>query len=72
MVATARTIKPSDDPDVLTVAGDIAEPAMADRIISGAVERFGHIDALVNNARVFISKPFTECTARGPRHRHPG
>jgi NAD(P)-dependent dehydrogenase (short-subunit alcohol dehydrogenase family) len=63
VVASARTIKPSEDPAVLTVAGDIAEPATADRIIDGALERFGRIDTLVNNAGVFISKPFTDYTA---------
>jgi NAD(P)-dependent dehydrogenase (short-subunit alcohol dehydrogenase family) len=63
VVASARTIKPSEDPAVLTVAGDIAEPATADRIINGALERFGRIDTLVNNAGVFISKPFTDYTA---------
>ena len=63
VVATARTIKPPEDPDVLTVDGDIAKPATADRIIGGALERFGRIDTLVNNAGVFISKPFTDYTA---------
>jgi NAD(P)-dependent dehydrogenase (short-subunit alcohol dehydrogenase family) len=63
VVASARTIKPSEDPAVLTVAGDIAEPSTADRIIDGALERFGRIDTLVNNAGVFISKPFTDYTA---------
>jgi len=63
VVASARTIKPSADPAVLTVAGDIAEPASADRIIDGALERFGRIDTLVNNAGVYISKPFTDYTA---------
>src|SRR5215831_7288072 len=63
VVVSARTIKPSEDPAVLTVAGDIAEPATADRIIDGALERFGRIDTLVNNAGVFISKPFTDYTA---------
>jgi NAD(P)-dependent dehydrogenase (short-subunit alcohol dehydrogenase family) len=63
VVASARTIKPSEDPAVLTVAGDIVEPATADRIIDGALERFGRIDTLVNNAGVFISKPFTDYTA---------
>ena len=63
VVASARTIKPSEDPAVLTVAGDIAEPATAGRIIDGALERFGRIDTLVNNAGVFISKPFTDYTA---------
>jgi len=63
VVASARTIKPSQHPDVLTVDGDIAKPATADRIIEGALERFGRIDTLVNNAGVFISKPFTDYTA---------
>ena len=63
VVANARTIKPPEDPDVLTVEGDIAKPATADRIIDGALERFGRIDTLVNNAGVFISKPFTDYTA---------
>jgi NAD(P)-dependent dehydrogenase (short-subunit alcohol dehydrogenase family) len=63
VVANARTIKPSADPDVLTVEGDIAKPATADRIVEGALERFGRIDTLVNNAGVFVSKPFTDYTA---------
>jgi NAD(P)-dependent dehydrogenase (short-subunit alcohol dehydrogenase family) len=63
VVASARMIKPSEDPAVLTVAGDIAEPVTADRIIGAALERFGRIDTLVNNAGVYISKPFTDYTA---------
>jgi len=63
VVATSRTIKPSKDPAVLTVDGDIAETATTDRIISGALGRFGGIDTLVNNAGVYISKPFTDYTA---------
>jgi len=63
VVANARAMKPAQDPDVLTVEGDITEPTTADRIISGALERFGRIDTLVNNAGVYISKPFTDYTA---------
>ena len=63
VVATSRTIEPDGDPDVLTVDGDISEAATADRIISGALERFGRIDSLVNNAGIYISKPFTDYTA---------
>jgi NAD(P)-dependent dehydrogenase (short-subunit alcohol dehydrogenase family) len=63
VVASARTISPSADPDVLAVEGDIAEPGTADRIIGAALERFGRIDTLVNNAGAFISKPFTDYTA---------
>ena len=63
VVATSRAIKPAGDPAVLTVAGDVAEPATADRIIGGALERFGRVDTLINNAGIFISKPFTDYTA---------
>ncbi len=63
VVANARTIKPAQDPDLLTVEGDIAEPATTDRIIDETIERFGRIDTLVNNAGVYLSKPFTEYTA---------
>jgi NAD(P)-dependent dehydrogenase (short-subunit alcohol dehydrogenase family) len=62
VVATARTIKPSDDPNIATVAGDIAEPATAQRVINEAIKRFGRVDTLVNNAGIFIAKPFTQYT----------
>jgi NAD(P)-dependent dehydrogenase (short-subunit alcohol dehydrogenase family) len=63
VVASARTIKPSQDSDLVTVAGDITDPATADRIADAALDRFGRIDTLVNNAGVFVSKPFTDYTA---------
>jgi len=63
VVANARHIKPSQDPDVLTVEADITQPATAERIIDGALERFGRLDTLVNNAGVYVSKPFTDYTA---------
>ena len=63
VVANARKIKPSADPDVLTVEGDITDRATAERITDAALDRFGRIDTLVNNAGVFISKPFTDYTA---------
>jgi NAD(P)-dependent dehydrogenase (short-subunit alcohol dehydrogenase family) len=63
VVATSRTIKADGDTEVLTVDGDISEAATTDRIISGALERFGRIDTLINNAGVYISKPFTDYTA---------
>jgi hypothetical protein len=67
VVASARTIRSAEDPDVLAVAGDIAEPAAADRIIDAALDRFGRIDTLVNNAGVYISKPFTRYTQPASR-----
>jgi NAD(P)-dependent dehydrogenase (short-subunit alcohol dehydrogenase family) len=63
VVANARAITPSGDPAVLGVEGDIAQPATAERIIGAALERFGRIDTLVNNAGVYLSKPFTDYTA---------
>lgn len=63
VVASARTIKPSQDPDLLAVAADIADPATAGQIVDAALERFGRIDTLVNSAGVVISKPFTDYTA---------
>jgi NAD(P)-dependent dehydrogenase (short-subunit alcohol dehydrogenase family) len=63
VVATSRTIEPGGDPAVVTVDGDISEAATTDRIISAALGHFGRIDTLINNAGVFISKPFTDYTA---------
>jgi NAD(P)-dependent dehydrogenase (short-subunit alcohol dehydrogenase family) len=62
VVAASRTIRPAVDPDVLTVEGDVSEPATADRIISAALGRFGRVDT-INNAGLYISKPFTDYTA---------
>jgi NAD(P)-dependent dehydrogenase (short-subunit alcohol dehydrogenase family) len=63
VVATARSIKPSDDAGIATVAGDIGDPATARRVVEEAVKRFGRVDTLVNNAGIFIAKPFTQYTA---------
>src|SRR5215470_12068927 len=62
VVANSRSIKPDSSADVLAVAGDITDPAVADRVIGEAVEKFGRVDSLVNNAGVFVAKPFTEYT----------
>jgi len=62
VVANARTIQPSADEDTLAVAGDIGERAVAERVIAQGVARFGRIDSLVNNAGIFIAKPFTQYT----------
>ena len=63
VVANSRSIAPANDDGILAVPGDIADPATADRIIGAALERFGRVDTLVNDAGVFISKPFTDYTA---------
>jgi NAD(P)-dependent dehydrogenase (short-subunit alcohol dehydrogenase family) len=62
VVATSRTIEPSSDPDVVTVQGDIASAETAERVIDAALRRFGRVDTLVNNAGVFVVKPFTDYT----------
>ena len=63
VVATSRNIKPTNDQDVVAVAGDIADPKTAEDVVGTAIARFGRIDTLVNNAGIFIGKPFTEYTA---------
>ena len=62
VVATSLSIKPSNDDEVLAVPGDIADRKTAERAISEGLARFGRIDTLVNNAGIFIAKPFTQYT----------
>jgi NAD(P)-dependent dehydrogenase (short-subunit alcohol dehydrogenase family) len=62
VVATARSVKSASDPDVLAVAGDIADRKTAMRAVAEGMARFGRIDTLVNNAGIFIAKPFTDYT----------
>jgi NAD(P)-dependent dehydrogenase (short-subunit alcohol dehydrogenase family) len=62
VIATARSIRPSEDPGVVTVGGDIADPETAQRVVGEAVERYGRIDTLINNAGIYIGKPFTDYT----------
>ncbi|MGO4762029.1 SDR family NAD(P)-dependent oxidoreductase [Cupriavidus sp. 2KB_3] len=64
VVATARNIKPTDDPDIAIVPGDIGDPDTARRVVAKALEAFGRIDSLVNNAGIFVAKPFTQYTAQ--------
>jgi NAD(P)-dependent dehydrogenase (short-subunit alcohol dehydrogenase family) len=62
VIANSRTIADSNQPDILTVAGDIADPATTERLVETALSRFGRIDTLINNAGVFVAKPFTAYT----------
>lgn len=62
VVATSRSIKAPDDDEILVVPGDIADRQTSERAIAAGVARFGRIDTLVNNAGIFISKPFTQYT----------
>jgi NAD(P)-dependent dehydrogenase (short-subunit alcohol dehydrogenase family) len=63
VVANSRSIPKSSDPGVIAVPGDIGERAVAEAIVRTAIERFGHIDTLVNNAGIFVGKPFVKFTA---------
>ena len=62
VVATSRTISASDRWDFLTVSGDITTAGTAQRVVEQAIERFGRIDTLINNAGIFVGKPFMDYT----------
>jgi NAD(P)-dependent dehydrogenase (short-subunit alcohol dehydrogenase family) len=50
-------------PKLALVDGDIGEAATAARVAETAISTFGRIDVLVNNAGIFVTKPFTDYTA---------
>jgi NAD(P)-dependent dehydrogenase (short-subunit alcohol dehydrogenase family) len=62
VVANARTVGDTDvsDPQFLFVEGDVGAAGTADRVVKAAIARFGRIDTLVNNAGIFIPKPFLD------------
>jgi NAD(P)-dependent dehydrogenase (short-subunit alcohol dehydrogenase family) len=62
VIANSRSIKPSADRDILAVPGDISRPETAERIVREGLDHFGRIDSLVNNAGIFLAKPFIEFT----------
>ncbi|MCK0177459.1 MULTISPECIES: SDR family NAD(P)-dependent oxidoreductase [Mycobacteriaceae] len=62
VVANSRSIGDSDDPMVLAVPGDISRPGVGRHLVEAAVDHFGRIDTVVNNAGIFIAKPFTDYT----------
>jgi NAD(P)-dependent dehydrogenase (short-subunit alcohol dehydrogenase family) len=62
VVGTSRSISSSDEPGFLTVQGDITQVDTAQRVVDEATGRFGRIDSLINNAGLFIGKPFDEYT----------
>src|SRR6202044_3205072 len=67
VVANARNITKANPfaaaANVALVDGDIGDPRTAAKIVDAAVSRFGRIDVLINNAGVFIPKPFIEYTS---------
>lgn len=59
VVATSRSIQQGSDPDIVAVQGDVASPDTADLVFKQVLDRFGRVDTLVNNAGIFMAKPFT-------------
>lgn len=66
VVATSRRVSQTDEINasdrLARVDGDIGDPATARRVVDTALSRFGSIDALVNNAGIFFTKPFVDYT----------
>jgi NAD(P)-dependent dehydrogenase (short-subunit alcohol dehydrogenase family) len=62
VVGVALSLPPSDDNDYVAIAGDIAAAETARRAVDQALDRFGRIDTLINNAGIYIGKPFTQYT----------
>ena len=64
VVATSRSVSKSTElknsDRLARVDGDVADPATARKAVDTALARFGSVDALVNNAGIFFTKPFTE------------
>jgi len=62
VVANSRNIRPTSDEGIISVSGNIGDRSVAKAIVDTAIQRFGRIDTLVNNAGIFIGKPFTDYT----------
>lgn len=59
-VSEAGTLTPAER--LILVDGNISEPHVAAELVAAAVGAFGAVDLLLNNAGIFISKPFVEYT----------
>jgi NAD(P)-dependent dehydrogenase (short-subunit alcohol dehydrogenase family) len=53
VVGNSRSIKPSGDPDYITVPGDVGDPAIARKVVETAIKEFGRVDTLINNAGIW-------------------
>src|SRR5215470_16783172 len=66
VVANSRTISKSKDlkpsADLVLMDGDISKKETAIKVVEAATKHFGRVDLLVNNAGIYIPKPFTEYT----------
>jgi NAD(P)-dependent dehydrogenase (short-subunit alcohol dehydrogenase family) len=68
VIGTSRSIKPSENPYYVTVAGDIGDPAVGEKVVNTALEYFGRVDTLVNNAGVFVAGDVAETTTEQYRN----
>jgi NAD(P)-dependent dehydrogenase (short-subunit alcohol dehydrogenase family) len=57
VVGNSRTIKPSNDPDYITIPGDVGDPAIARKVVETAINDFGRVDTLINNAGIWRPGP---------------
>lgn len=62
VIANSRNITPSSDAGIIAIPGDIGSRDIAKKLIEVAVDRFGRVDTLINNAGIFMSKPFVDYT----------
>jgi NAD(P)-dependent dehydrogenase (short-subunit alcohol dehydrogenase family) len=65
VVATSRSVSKASfrpSPNLALVDGDIGQAATAEKIAKTAIDKFGSIDHVVNNAGIFSAKPFTDFT----------
>jgi len=62
VVGVARSVSHPEERDYVGVEGDVADPDTAGRAVDTGLDRFGRIDTLVNNAGIYIGKPFTDYT----------
>jgi NAD(P)-dependent dehydrogenase (short-subunit alcohol dehydrogenase family) len=66
VVATSRSVSKAgfaSSPNLALVDGDIGHPTTAEKVAKTATDKFGSIHHLVNNAGIFVAKPFTDYTA---------
>ena len=69
IVGNSRSIKPSNDPDYITVSGDVGDPAIARKVVQTALDRFGRVDTLINNAGIW--RPSGDVDGRTTASLHP-
>jgi NAD(P)-dependent dehydrogenase (short-subunit alcohol dehydrogenase family) len=60
-ITSAGSLTGTDD--LKLVDGDIGTPKSAEQVVGTAIQEFGRVDLLVNNAGIFIPKPFTDYTS---------